>query len=738
MKRFFISLLFVFSFLSAETTAPVELPGIYKKISQENLKTLAQKDAQSDTGTLNDLINDEKEFIDIVKEKVEAQLNLDPYTKRQAIFNLLNTYEEKHAFHVTDVLEDGTWKDLEILCGPKTLPSLYLAAKVDRTVTEVGRAMLYRKIIQPTDNFEELTKQQTIVKTLVENDALFNDLDSNLRKLAVPESVFLSFWGEDILSSIIKQNKISLPFEDKIALLKKITTSINKNEHLLMTKSVANEMFFILSLAILAATTATVPLETGANYFGWDLGKNVYGGETTCAGCGCSMLDAAKFNQCATCHSNTTPNTNKSFGDRIHELNSMAPKQIDLFSMTGMIAKVLEFPLGDNKYYKSTVRLLAFSFAAYHAWTMFRWFREGNQFGAMMHKKLANLATYVDSVNNMIRSIKKHDEICRLMPQIATLDVKMEELRALNEDFDHLLNLLATNTFKGEHSFFSFWSRKSVAYRLMEQEKEKFDEIMFAIGELDAQMSIARLYKEMKGKRVEYCFPVYQKSDNNRPFIKINDFWHPCLDVEKAVPSSIDILGKNIVITGPNAGGKSTIMKALVINIIIAQALGIAAAKSLEFTLFSKIVTYMNITDDIAAGNSHFKAGVIRARDVLNEIGKIKDDQFSLSVVDELFNGTTFKEGQAAAYGFINQLGQKTNNIVITTTHFPLMASLANTNDRFLNYKVYVTYDENGKIVYPFKLEQGASDQIVTLRILEEEGFNDQFMHDANAVLGVS
>ena len=63
------------------------------------------------------------------------------------------------------------------------------------------------------------------------------------------------------------------------------------------------------------------------------------------------------------------------------------------------------------------------------------------------------------------------------MPQIATLDKKIEELRLLNEDFDHLLNLLKTSTFKGQYSFFSFWSRMDVAYRLMQQEKEKFDEI---------------------------------------------------------------------------------------------------------------------------------------------------------------------------------------------------------------------------------------------------------------------
>lgn len=147
------------------------------------------------------------------------------------------------------------------------------------------------------------------------------------------------------------------------------------------------------------------------------------------------------------------------------------------------------------------------------------------------------------------------------------------------------------------------------------------------------------------------------------------------------------------------------------------------------------IITYMNITDDIAAGNSHFKAGVLRARDVHNEINKIKENQYAIAVIDEIFNGTTFTEGQAAAYSFINQLGQNPRSIIITTTHFAMMAELEKKSDRFLNYKVYVDYDQNGKIIYPYKLEPGISNQVVTLKILREEGFADKFINDAEYIL---
>jgi DNA mismatch repair protein MutS len=113
----------------------------------------------------------------------------------------------------------------------------------------------------------------------------------------------------------------------------------------------------------------------------------------------------------------------------------------------------------------------------------------------------------------------------------------------------------------------------------------------------------------------------------------------------------------------------------------------------------------------------------------------VTGNNVGLVVVDEVFNGTTFKEGQAAAYSFIQYLGSQKNVLVMATTHFPLMGNLARTDSRFLNYKVYVDYDASGKIVYPYRLEPGVSDQVVTFKILKEEGFADAFIDGAEALV---
>jgi len=52
-----------------------------------------------------------------------------------------------------------------------------------------------------------------------------------------------------------------------------------------------------------------------------------------------------------------------------------------------------------------------------------------------------------------------------------------------------------------------------------------------------------------------------------------------------------------------------------------------------------------------------------------------------------------------------------------------------------MNYKVSVTYDKKGNIIYPYKLEKGIAHQIVTFDILKEEGFDDEFLKRAKKLL---
>ncbi len=185
------------------------------------------------------------------------------------------------------------------------------------------------------------------------------------------------------------------------------------------------------------------------------------------------------------------------------------------------------------------------------------------------------------------------------------------------------------------------------------------------------------------------------------------------------------------IITGPNAGGKSTIIKAVATSLILAQSIGIAPAKECKLTPFALIKTYLNVPDDIGSGQSLFKAQVKRIGELVEAVETAGEHEFCFLAVDELFNGTSKAEGETLAYSVGHYLAQFPNASVLFATHFPLLTTLADENKSCANYKVTVDKTPEGKIAFPFTLEPGISDQHIALAIVREEGFNESIIKTA-------
>lgn len=678
---------------------PEKHPNLYQAIAQENLKSMTDVDL---TGTENGLRSSFKKLDDegwaaLVKGRFESQLNLKSDVRRRLIFTLLSKYEEANSMPQSSVIDYKTWQDLELLCGPKSNAKVHLAAQLDRTVTEVGRATFYRKIVQPMIDRQHLENQQAIIKELITNQEFFNELDIQLKELVVPENLLLSLWDdEDFFSFILEREKIKLPLDSKVELIKQVEKWLNTSPLTLQARGMYRRILWRMSDVFALYGAIALPYYAAT-------GKSII-----------PFLPAEDFNK-------------------------IAP-----YSLLGVLCWIINKALSDKIAARETSLIAAYDYAhqAYYSW---REFWEGNVFGKYFHEKLVNLAKYINNLKTMAQAINKNETLVHKFPAVKRFNEALKKISEKSDDMKLLLDILATDTFKGEFTnWFSYGGRKIVAYLLLMELKDNFVEAMMAVGELDAQLSIAKLYKEFKDKHITFCFPKYINNiAHDKPSLDIQDFWNPFIDPLSVVPSSLalgDLSGNpaDVIITGPNAGGKSTITKALIISIILAQTLGIAPAQSLTFTPFTSIITYLNITDDIAAGNSHFKAGVLRARDVIDTMNKLKPGEFGLTAIDEVFNGTTFKEGQAAAYSLLKILGANNRCMCVTCTHFPLIPELEKETGRFVNYKVSVVEQDGNKIQYPFKLERGISHQIITLKILKEEGFGDAFLQEAEHALSAA
>lgn len=236
-------------------------------------------------------------------------------------------------------------------------------------------------------------------------------------------------------------------------------------------------------------------------------------------------------------------------------------------------------------------------------------------------------------------------------------------------------------------------------------------------------------------------FSYAEYIDRVGPVLEINGLWHPCISDEKVVKNDIQIghgggVGgienkNNVIITGPNAGGKSTFIKSTIINIIFAQTLGICPCDSIKLTPFYYISSQINIPD-CKGKESLFEAEMHRSLDNINIIQSLSKDKFSFLVMDEIFNSTNPIEGISGAYAICKKLASIDNSINIISTHYLYLTKLAkHFRKQFTNYKINVNIDENNKITYPYKISRGVSKQTIAIELLKENGFDQDIIETA-------
>lgn len=221
---------------------------------------------------------------------------------------------------------------------------------------------------------------------------------------------------------------------------------------------------------------------------------------------------------------------------------------------------------------------------------------------------------------------------------------------------------------------------------------------------------------------------------DTRPQIRMDGFWHPCL--EHVVKNDVylgDEFQNNMIITGPNAGGKSTTIKSMLINVILAQTLSLSPVDKFSLTPFYYISTQINIPD-CKGKESLFEAEMYRSKRNLDVINKLGPSQFSILAMDEIFNSTNPVEGIAGAYAIAKKLATFDNNVSIISTHYLYLTRLSKDVPlSFKSYKMNVELDAiTGDVLkYPYKLAPGISRQYIALELLRRNEFDPDIIKEA-------
>jgi len=245
--------------------------------------------------------------------------------------------------------------------------------------------------------------------------------------------------------------------------------------------------------------------------------------------------------------------------------------------------------------------------------------------------------------------------------------------------------------------------------------KESLQKIISEVGRMDHIYAMSILYK-----RYQYNFPTYVYND--KPIVRCENIWNP--SIIHNVDNSIT-MEKNIIITGPNMGGKSTFIKNILINILLSQTVGLCNSDVFEFTPFSLIHTHINIPD-LTGKESLFEAEIHRVMDYIKNAENLNKNEFGFSVFDEILTSTNIVEGTSVAKSICDEFALNKNTLNIITTHFDDLID----SEHFEHYQVLIERFEN-EIIFLYKIGRGVSKEKIAIELLKTKGFNSRIIDGA-------
>ena len=275
-------------------------------------------------------------------------------------------------------------------------------------------------------------------------------------------------------------------------------------------------------------------------------------------------------------------------------------------------------------------------------------------------------------------------------------------------DLDLLLDYLKIITLYDFRTY-----NKAIA--LVSKNKEAFHRLYQNIGELDMAITLASYRESLSGTMT----PTFTEAFT----VVATALYHPLL--KSPVPNDIQ-LRQNSLITGSNASGKSTFVKALAINSIFAQTIYTCTASSFSLSHCLPI-TSMAVRDDILAGDSYFMAEIKSLKRTIDQVNNYP----CLCFIDEILKGTNTIERIAASSAILNYLDGRHCLCLIATHDIELTNILVNSYD---NYHFQETITEE-TIQFDYQLHAGPAQTKNAIALLNYLEFDPAIIENANELV---
>lgn len=247
------------------------------------------------------------------------------------------------------------------------------------------------------------------------------------------------------------------------------------------------------------------------------------------------------------------------------------------------------------------------------------------------------------------------------------------------------------------------------------------------IATLDCLCSFSVLAKHNNYSRPEITL------DNG---IKISEGRHPVIEQmsfsSKFIPNDVNldnVDNRLLLITGPNMGGKSTILRQTALIVLLAHMGSFVPAKTASIELVDRIFTRVGASDNLVKGQSTFMVEMQEAAFILNNA-----TSKSLIILDEIGRGTSTYDGVSIAWAITEYIHDRIKAKTLFATHYHELISVIENLPHAKNYSIAVKENTDG-IIFLYKLEEGGINKSYGIEVAKRAGLPTSVIEKSSHIL---
>ena len=285
-------------------------------------------------------------------------------------------------------------------------------------------------------------------------------------------------------------------------------------------------------------------------------------------------------------------------------------------------------------------------------------------------------------------NIQAAEELAEALPSFGQMENLLEAL----DRRGNILGMFFTNVF-ALSDFFTIRKFR----RWQDSYIEKTDSWLNTVSRVDALVSMATM---------RFNHPEANDTniiDDDKVFFEATQIAHPFLG-SKAVTNDFSITNRNFyIITGANMAGKSTFLRTLGVNYILAMNGMPAFAQNLTMSIFA-LFTSMRTSDDLTHGISYFNAELLRLQQLLENI---HEDEPCLIILDEILKGTNSVDKLNGSKMFLESVKNLNVTGIIATHDLELSKMATSYPEQFHNFCFEI--ELGTEVTYSYKIAPGVA-----------------------------